>query len=108
GSGNQIPAPSWTWQGKDLFGEPKPDFSVPGPLIQVTQFKGPVYVAQGEQDEVWDVSRGKHVVAERDAAGGLVTKSHFFPGEGHGLMNFADTETETSEMVSLYNAAFSQ
>jgi hypothetical protein len=81
-SGDDIPAPSWTWQGHDLFGEPNADFSVPGPLIKVTDYTGPVYVIQGEQDEIWDVSRGKHLVAERKAVRGLVTQSHFFPGEG--------------------------
>ncbi len=101
-TGNQIPAPSWTWQGNPLYGEPKADFSVPGPIIAVDKYTGPVYVSQGENDEVWDVSRGRHVVAERNAVSGLVTESHFFPGEGHVLQQPADIATRTQEVTSFF------
>jgi nucleolar protein 56 len=101
-TGANIPAPSWTWHGTELFGEPKPDFSIPGPLIEVTRYSGPVYVSQGENDQIWSVARGRHVVAERSAVPGLVTESHFFPNEGHVLQKPADVATMTREITSFF------
>jgi dipeptidyl aminopeptidase/acylaminoacyl peptidase len=99
---NGKPAPSWTWKGKELFGEPTDSFDTPGPLIEVTKYTGAVYVSQGVDDEVWPVARGKHVVAERNAVTGLVTESHFFPGEGHVLQKPADVTTQTNEIASFF------
>jgi nucleolar protein 56 len=101
-SGQTIPAPAWTWRGQPLHGEPKFDFSVPGPTIAVTQYSAPVYVSQGENDEVWSVTRGRHVVAERAAVPGLVTESHFYPNEGHVLQKPADEATMTREIASFF------
>jgi dipeptidyl aminopeptidase/acylaminoacyl peptidase len=99
---NGKPAPSWTWQGKELFGEPDDSPTAVGPLIEVTKFTGPVYVSQGTADEVWPVTRGQHVVAERNAVPGLVTESHFFQGEGHVLMNPTNRATWTNEVSSFF------
>jgi len=106
-TGQRRPAPAWTWRGQPLFGEPKPDWSVPGPKIAVEQYRGPVYVSQGVNDEVWDVSRGRHVVAERNAVPGLVTESHFFPGEGHVFQRPSDRATEEREIVSFFRRKLS-
>jgi dienelactone hydrolase len=100
-TGQMVPAPSWTWQGQDLFGEPKADFSVPGPKIDVTKYLNPVYVSQGEQDEVWDVSRGHAVVDAREAKN-LPTQSHFYPGEGHVLMQPADVQAMNDEVSAFF------
>jgi dipeptidyl aminopeptidase/acylaminoacyl peptidase len=101
-TGQLIPSPAWTWHGQPLFGEPKPDFSVPGPTIAVVSYTGPVYVSQGENDEVWPVTRGRHVVAERVAVPSLVTESHFYPGEGHVLRQPADVMSMTREVTSFF------
>lgn len=101
-TGKTIPSPSWTWGGKDIWGEPSMDFDTPGPLINVVAYTGPMYVSQGLNDEVWPVTRGKHVVAERNAVSGLVTQSHFWPGEGHVLMNPSDITTFTNELVTFF------
>jgi dipeptidyl aminopeptidase/acylaminoacyl peptidase len=102
-TGQMIPAPAWTWRGQPLFGEPKPDFSVPGPTIRVTSYLGPVYVSQGIDDQVWSVQRGRRVVAERDAVPGLVTESHFYPGEGHVLQQPADLNAMSQETASFFH-----
>jgi hypothetical protein len=102
-AGQSTPAPSWTWKGQPLFGEPKADFSVPGPKIAVGSYTGPVYVSQGESDEVWDVARGRAVVAARNAVAGLVTESHFFPGEGHVLQEPADVAARQTDVASFFH-----
>lgn len=101
-SGRTIPAPAWTWRGQPLHGEPKFDFSVPGPTIAVARYAGPVYVSQGENDQVWSVDRGRHVVAERAAVPALVTESHFYPNEGHVLQKPADQASMTREVGSFF------
>jgi dienelactone hydrolase len=101
-SGQSLPAPSWTWKGQALFGEPKADFSVPGPKIAVAKYAGPVYVSQGESDEIWEVARGRAVVAARNAAG-VVTESHFFPGEGHVLQQPAAVAARQAEVASFFH-----
>jgi dienelactone hydrolase len=102
-TGKVIPAPSWTWKGQPLFGEPTADFSVPGPKIAVASYHGPVYVSQGENDEVWPVTRGRAVVAARNAVPGLFTQSHFFPGEGHVLQQPADLAAQETEVASFFH-----
>jgi dipeptidyl aminopeptidase/acylaminoacyl peptidase len=106
-TGQLVPAPAWTWQTKELFGEPTFSFDVAGPLIAVTDYKGPVYVSQGENDQVWPVTRGKHVVAERQAVPGLVTQSHFYPGEGHILQKPQDVLAMEQEIVSFFQSSLS-
>jgi dienelactone hydrolase len=103
-TGKIIPAPSWTWKGQPLFGEPTADFNVPGPKIAVASYHGPVYVSQGESDEVWPVARGRAVVAARDdAVPGLFTQSHFFPGEGHVLQQPADIAAREMEVATFFH-----
>ncbi len=101
--GQRIPAPSWTWKGQSLYGEPTADFSVPGPKIAVGSYVGPVYVSQGEADEIWSVERGRAVVAARNAVPGLVTESHFFPGEGHVLQQPADIAARQADVASFFH-----
>lgn len=99
---NNVPAPSWLFKGQAIFGEPKADFSVAGPKIAVEKYTGAVYVSQGENDEVWEVARGKRVVATRKAVSGLVTESHFFPNEGHVLQQQANIDTRHREIASFF------
>jgi nucleolar protein 56 len=101
-TGQSIPAPAWTWRGSPLFGEPTLNLSIPGPTIAVTSYTGPVYVSQGENDQIWSVARGRHVVAERNAVPGLVTESHFYPGEGHVLQRPEDVATMYREVASFF------
>jgi len=75
---------------------------VPGPKIAVEKYTGPVYVSQGEDEEVWEVARGKAVVAARKAVQGLVTKSHFFPNEGHVFEDQNDRDTEDDEIATFF------
>ncbi|MFO0740670.1 MAG: hypothetical protein U0270_32535 [Labilithrix sp.] len=99
---NGKPAPAWTWKGKDLFGEPDTTFETPGPLIDVNAFKGPLYVSQGTADEVWPVTRGRHVVSMRKSD--LVTKSRFFQGAKHVLTKQADIVAQRNDITTLFHA----
>jgi dienelactone hydrolase len=100
--GDTIPAAAWTWHGEPLHGEPSFNLASRGPTIAVTSYPGPVYVSQGEDDQIWSVDRGRHVVAERAAVPALVTESHFYPNEGHVLQTPADQATMVREVASFF------
>lgn len=61
---------------------------------------GTVYVSQGERGQVWDVMRGRAVVAARTP--GLVTESHFFAGEGHVFKQRANIAKWHAEVIGFF------
>ena len=79
----------WHWNDKL---PPKP----------VRPFKGPLYVSQGTADEVWPVTRGRHVVSMRKSD--LVTRSRFFQGAKHVLTKQADIVAQRNDITTLFHA----
>lgn len=100
-TGQTIPSPAWTWRGQALFGEPKADYSVPGPRILVEKYPGPVRVSAGERDEVWETARSRRIVAARTTAN-VPTESHFWPGEGHVIMKAANVTSFHAEIATFF------
>lgn len=67
--------PSWSWRGGH-------DRTRPGTALGTGTYPGPVFLAQGTEDEIWDADMARRLVARMTEAGGS-PEAHFFEGERH-------------------------
>lgn len=61
-------------------------------------------MSHGQKEDLWEVARGRRVVAARDAVSGLVTKSRFYPDEGHVITKPANIETRRRDLAAFFAA----
>ncbi len=74
--------PAWSWQGAH-------DRTKPGLLLAAERYPGPIFLTQGEADQVWGAEMAHRLVARLTAAG-RPPEAHFFEGEGHVLRSPAN------------------
>jgi pimeloyl-ACP methyl ester carboxylesterase len=67
--------PAWSWRGNH-------ERTRPGLPLYTERFPGPVFIAQGTDDQVWGAAMARRLVARMTAAG-RTPEAHFFDGEGH-------------------------
>ena len=73
--------PAWSWRGSH-------ERTRPGILLRPERIPGPVFIAQGTDDEVWDAAMARRLV-ERMTEAGRAPEAHFFDGEGHAFSSVA-------------------
>lgn len=69
--------PAWSWKGSH-------ERTRPGLPLAAERYPGPVFVTQGEADQVWGAEMAHRLVARMNAAD-RAPEAHFFEGEGHVL-----------------------
>jgi dipeptidyl aminopeptidase/acylaminoacyl peptidase len=76
--------PAWSWKGAH-------DRTRPGLPLAAEHYPGPIFVTQGEADQVWSAEMAHRLVARLTAAG-RAPEAHFFEGEDHVLRSPANDQ----------------
>jgi acetyl esterase/lipase len=76
--------PAWSWKGTH-------ERTRPGLPLAAEHYPGPIFLTQGEADQVWSAEMAHRLVARLTAAG-RPPEAHFFDGEDHVLRCPANDE----------------
>lgn len=76
--------PAWSWKGSH-------ERSMPGIALAAERYPGPIFLTQGQADQVWGAEMAHRLVGRLTAAG-RAPEARFFEGEGHVLRSPANDE----------------
>lgn len=76
---------AWSWKGTY-------ERTRPGLSLASERYPGPIFLTQGETDEVWGAEMAHRLVARMTAAD-RAPEAHFFQGEGHVFRSPANDES---------------